>query len=118
MNDHSPDAVPHIPPLDPDRIRSVLQDVHLEIQRQDELARAGKFGGLHSLPAGPDDARLRVLVEEVGEAAKELNEVAILRSRKEATEFGLSGKQTNLYKELLQVAASAAAWATALREGR
>mgnify|MGYP003395489311 CR=1 FL=1 len=75
-----------------------------EVLRQDTLARRGKFGGTHILPSGPDHARLAVLMEEVGEVARELNEALIK---------GTLNKPA-LVKELIQVGACAAAWATAL----
>ncbi|KKM76519.1 hypothetical protein LCGC14_1379350 [marine sediment metagenome] len=96
------DPVAHIKPLQKIIIEGVLIDVMEEINRQDSLARAGKFGGTHILPGGPDSDRLTVLVEEVGEVAKEMNE--------ERAGNGTPGK---LYEELVQAAACAAAWATA-----
>ena len=96
------DTVPHIKPLRGSMITGVLDDVAAEIQRQDDLARAGKFGGTHILPGGPDSDRLGVLVEEVGEVAKEVNE--------ERMGQGEPGK---LYDELTQTAACAVAWAVA-----
>lgn len=79
-----------------------------EVLRQDVLARAGRFGGTHIMPSGPDHARLAVLVEEVGEVARELNE---------ALSTGTLDRDA-LVKELIQVGACAAAWATALEPGR
>ena len=96
------DAVPHIKPLRGNTITGVLDDVAVEIQRQDDLARAGKFGGMHILPDGPDSDRLTILVEEVGEVATELNEI---RAGQETP-----GKK---YDELVQTAACAVAWAVA-----
>ena len=96
------DPVAHIKPLQDDMIVGVLADGHREIERQDALARAGKFGGTHILPGGPDGDRLGVLVEEVGEVATELNEI---RAGQETP-----GKK---YVELVQTAASAVAWAVA-----
>ena len=96
------DAVPHITPLKDTTVSEVLHDVATEIYRQDTLARAGKFGGTHILPGGPDSDRMIVLIEEVGEVAKELNEIR-------------AGQETpgRKYEELIQTAASAVAWATA-----
>ena len=96
------DPVAHIKPLQGVMIEGVLGDVAAEIDRQDHLARAGKFGGTHILPGGPDADRLGVLVEEVGEVAKEVNE--------EKMGQGEPGKK---YDELVQTAACAVAWATA-----
>ena len=96
------DPVAHIKPLQGSMITGVLDDVAAEIQRQDDLARAGKFGGTHILPGGPDADRLIVLVEEVGEVAKELNE-----------ERAGNPNPGQKYDELVQTAACAVAWATA-----
>ena len=71
------DAVAHIPPLQGISIARASDDAVKEITRQDELARAGHFGGLHTLPGGPDDARLGVLTEEVGEVARDVMDASI-----------------------------------------
>ncbi len=96
------DPVAHIKPLQGVMIEGVLADVAAEIDRQDNLARTGRFGGTHILPGGPDADRSLVLVEEVGEVAKELNEARAGQ--------GTPGK---LYDELVQTAACAVAWAAA-----
>jgi hypothetical protein len=101
------DHVPNIPPLNEFSVYTALEDVRAEITRQDVLARAGKFGGTHVLPGGPNDARYRVLGEEVGEVARALNEMQIQ---------GLD--TSNLYDELVQTAACAVAWCAAIWEGR
>ena len=85
-------------------IQGVLSDVQLEIGLQEDKARDGGFGGTHVLPGGPDADRLAVLVEEIGEVAKELNE------KRQGNE------SKGLYEELVQVAGSAIAWAAALVE--
>lgn len=99
------DPVAHIPPFRLDNLEGVAADAVREVERQDELARAGRFGGTHVLPGGPDDARLRVLVEEVGEVAEELNEISM-------------GNETagHLYNEVMQTAACAIAWCAAILE--
>jgi hypothetical protein len=102
------DAVPHIPPLAKESIWLASSEVRREVHRQDDLARAGKFGGTHIMPGGTDDARLRVLVEEVGEVAIELNEADIA---------GVS-RTDDLRKELVQVSAVALAWVAAIDEDR
>ena len=102
------DVVAHIPPLQGTSIARASDDAVKEIARQDKLARAGHFGKLHTLPGGPDDARLGVLVEEVGEIARELNEMRI----------GSRSDRDYLYGELVQTAASAIAWAAAILEDR
>lgn len=99
--------VDKVPPLDHDNIRLTCDTVFAEVIRQDIIARAGKFGGLHILVSGPDYARLGVLTEEVGEVARELNEEIIDRT----------SHHYALVKELIQVAACAVAWATALESG-
>ena len=99
------DPVAHIPPFLLDNLEGVAADAVREVQRQDDLARAGKFGGTHILPGGPNDARLRVLVEEVGEVAKELNEI----------DMG-NASPGQLYDELVQTAACAIAWGAAILE--
>lgn len=99
------DHVPDVPPLRPRSINDVVDDLISEIGRQDRKARAGDFGGTHILPGGPNHDRISVLVEEVGECARELNEAK-------------AGNETDgkLYVELVQLGASAVAWAAALRE--
>ena|SRR3990167_8671199 len=84
-------------------VEQVAAAVKREIWRQDSLARAGKFGGTHILPSGPDHARLAVVMEEVGEVAREINETLMGRENPGA-----------LSKELIQVAACCVAWAAAL----
>ncbi len=103
------DPVAHIPPLPPLIVEGVADDARREVLRQDKLARQGRFGGTHVMPGGPDDARLTVLVEEVGEVAEWVNE-----ERQAPGELS-SGA---LYEELIQVAACAIAWATAVLEDR
>jgi hypothetical protein len=103
-------------PLDAAGIRSTLDAVGFEVQHQDELARKGRFGRTHILPSGPNVARLAVLTEEVGEAAKECNE-ELMADPLEFEELKRARVQ-RLRTELIQVAACAVAWATALEEGR
>ena len=100
--------VEDVPRLSEATVQRALDDVDAEIARQDALARRGKFGGTHILPSGPDHARLAVLVEEVGEVARELNE-ALIRGQNDLD---------HLRTELIQVGACAVAWAAALAEGR
>ena len=100
--------VAEVTSLDSLDIEVTLERVHAEILRQDQLARAGKFGGTHILPSGPDHARLAVLTEEVGEVARELNE-ALIKGELD---------RDALVSELVQTAACAVAWATALGVSR
>ncbi len=99
-----------VPPISAEALHAALADIVNEIERVDRKARAGDFGGRHIIPDGDDDARLRVLVEEVGEVARELNE------RDNLTLAGVSGLRERLRVELIQVAATAAGWAAALTE--
>ena len=71
---------------------SVYDDIRTERTRQDTLAAAGRWGG-ESVATISDDRRLRVLVEEVGEVARALEE-----------------DDSQLRVELVQVAAVAVAW--------
>lgn len=80
-----------------------------EIDVQDFAARGGKFGGTHVLVSGPHHARLGILVEEVGEVSRELNEALI--------KWDLPDEKA-LRAELIQVAACAIAWAAAIDTDR
>jgi len=102
------DPVFHIAPLTRVTREKVSAMVQAEIDRQDELARAGKFHGTHIMPGGPDHDRVSVLGEEVGEVSKALNEI----------KFGQATREGDLYLELIQVGAVAEAWAAAILEGR
>jgi len=75
---------------------SVYDEIRTERTRQDTLAAAGRWGG-ESVATISDDRRLRVLVEEVGEVARALEE-----------------DDSQLRVELVQVAAVAVAWLEAL----
>lgn len=101
--------VDDVEPLDIDNLQVSAAACVAEVMRQDSLARRNKFGGTHILPSGPDHARLAVLMEEVGEVARELNE-GLMRTA------GLD--RDALVKELIQVGACAIAWATALESPR
>lgn len=59
--------------------------------------------GKGSMLYGSDDRSLRILVEEVGECARELNELALGN--------GAEDYDNRLYAELVQVGAMAATWA-------
>ena len=103
------DPVAHIPPLPQLLVEGVADDARREVLRQDTLARKGRFGGTHILPGGPNDARLAVLVEEVGEVAEWINE-------ERQVPGGLASGA--LYDELVQVAACAIAWGAAILDDR
>jgi hypothetical protein len=102
------DPVAHILPLTPEARQKVSLAVQAEIDRQDVLAREGKFHGTHILPGGPDHDRVSVLGEEVGEVNKALNEI----------KFEQATREDELYVELIQTAATAEAWAAAIVENR
>jgi hypothetical protein len=105
-----------VAPLETQLLESIAERALVEISRQDMLARARRFGGTHILPSGPNVARLGVLTEEVGEVAKECNE-ELMADPAEAKESA-QARRHRLQTELIQVAACAVAWATALEEGR
>jgi hypothetical protein len=88
----------------------VLAQVHMERARQEVLREDGKFPATCADPSRPDTAKLPVLIEEVGEAARALCEAG------GATDVQSAG----LRAELVQVAAVAVAWIEAIdaREGR
>lgn len=104
------DPVAHIPPLKQRTLRKVAEEMIDEVDRQDDLARAGKFEGTHVLPGGTDLERLAVLAEEFGEAGGEVC--------KGLHADGYTRREDRLLKELIQVGACALAWAAAIREGR
>lgn len=70
---------------------------------QYEAVRAHRKHGDRSILYGSDEKALRILVEEVGEVSRELNELD-LGNRTEIDYM------VNLQKELLQVAAMAVTW--------
>ena|ERR1700746_3767546 len=68
-----------------------------------EATKAHDKHGLESMLYGPDDKSLRILIEEVGEIAREMNELAL--GNRTPEEY-----VTNLGNELIQVAAMAVTW--------
>ncbi len=113
------DPVAHIPPFSPEVLRGVAVEILNEIDRQDFLAREGKFGGTHILPGGPDPERMVVLTEEVFEAML----LTALERLNQSLNAGLRpdggyGRSEELHKELVQVAACATAWVAAIIEER
>lgn len=113
-----PDPVAHIPPFDPGTLGDVAGQIINEIERQDTLARQGKFGGTHILPGGPDPERMVVLTEEAFEAML-LTALERLNQSLNAG-IGPNGYQRTdgLFDELIQLAACAGGWAAAILEGR
>lgn len=82
----------------------VVADITDERERQYALIMAGTIPMPCEDPATPDAYRLGVLVEEVGEVAKEVHEGS-----------AATVDEHRLYDELVQVAAVATAWAEGLR---
>jgi len=78
---------------------SAYDEIRAERARQDALAGAGRWAG-ESIATISNDRRLRVLVEEVGEVARDLEE-----DEEDDLELRI---------ELVQVAAVAVAWLEAL----
>ena len=83
----------------------ILGELLVERERQEK-----KFGVDQYLDISDSDC-LAVLIEEVGEVARELNEILLGNSSTEAY-------HRRLRKELLQTAAVAVAWIEALDEGK
>ena len=109
--------VKDVAPLPDEAVNAVMIAVENEIRRQDHLARAGRFGGTHIMPSGPDHARLAVLVEEVGEVSREVNEMLMRHTECPHPDDHIEDN-ADLYEELIQVAAVATAWAAALGVSR
>lgn len=101
----------------------VLQEVHAERLRQDQLKAGGKFNwtcaDLESTRGKRRDIthaeRLTVLSEEVGEAAREVMEAIIAGDKGDGPEQVARVKA--LRKELVQVAAVCVAWCEAIDKG-
>jgi hypothetical protein len=83
-----------------------LQDVIAERRRQ--ITNWGGSKGDCALPTTPDTRRLGVLVEEVGEVAELVNNDGIVGDRPRLEVI------SELYSELVQVAAVAIAWCEGL----
>lgn len=86
----------------------VLDAVSRERVRQERIAEAKRREGARHWrtcadPLLPDDRRLPILAEELGEVAKALNDAYV-------------GEPANLREELIHVAACAVAWAEYLGE--
>lgn len=102
------DVVPDIRPFDPDSLLTVLREVGEMIETQDDMARSDRFHGTHIMPGGPDHDRLYVLGAEVGEVNLAMKDI----------KYGIGTRREGLYDELIDVAASASAWAAAILENR
>ena len=70
---------------------------------QAEAMRAHARHGINSMLYGDDDKSLRILMEEVGEVAREMNELAL-------GNIDVDTYNQRLVKELIQVAAMAGTW--------
>jgi hypothetical protein len=75
----------------------------------DECNKAHDKHGQQSMLYGDDAKSLRILMEEVGELAREANEFAL--GNRHALQYTM-----NTYQEAIQVAAMAATWAQKIRK--
>jgi hypothetical protein len=91
---------------------AVFERIAQERCRQEGLARAGKFSSTCASKIMDDNRKLRVLVEEVGEVAQEIDFLENAKGALSRAKF--SGQ---LREELTQVAAVAVAWLESL-EGK
>jgi NTP pyrophosphatase (non-canonical NTP hydrolase) len=88
---------------------NVIHETILE-QIRHEANYAHDKHGFHSMLYGTDDKALRILTEEVGEVAREMNEIALgNRTHDQYTK--------QLRAELIQVAAIAVTWIEKLDTG-
>lgn len=90
--------------------------VDVEMERRRAHAKHGETS-MESLPI-TDMTRLSVLMEEVGEVAREFNEATLRTHARQLpqAEREQSVDMAALRKELIQVAAMAGAWADAIPE--
>ena len=103
------DPVAHIPPLNRASIDGAADGAVVEVWRQDELARSGRFDGTHVMPGGTDLERLAVLAEEFGEVSIEVCK---------GIKPGSHQRRPGLREELIQTAAVCLAWIAAIDENR
>lgn len=89
----------------------VFAAIAAERVRQRELFAAGRITFDAASPIPDDNRKLRVLVEEVGEVAQELDNL-------EATNHSKKLVRANLRAELVQVAAVAVAWLESMEGGK
>lgn len=99
---------------------NLLDEIFDERKRQETLKAEGKFLWTCSDKSRSNAEKLAVLLEEVGEAAKEVVE-EIIQIDKAAAVFPSSSMnirdtKVDLRKELIQVAAVCVAWLEALDE--
>ena len=103
------DPVAHIPSLGRESIDGAADSAVVEVWRQDELARSGRFEGTHVMPGGTDLERLAVLAEEFGEVSIEVCK---------GIKPGSHERRPRLREELIQTAAVCLAWVAAIDENR
>lgn len=89
-------------------MEQVLQLVAYERVRQEQLKEEGRFS-YTCADILPDATKLAILMEEVGEVARE-----VLTQPGLAIAHDTSGTRDGLQRELVQVAAVAVAWAEAI----
>lgn len=87
------------------RVTEVTNIVAAEIV-EERHRQYEKFGDENPLTTGPDSVRVPVLGEEFGEVCRE-----VIESELRDIGLGNPGGDEKLYKELVQTAAVAAAWA-------
>jgi hypothetical protein len=90
----------------------ILDEIRAERYRQECLKEEGKFPFTCASEVHDDTAKLPILAEEFGEVAREVCEAAIRMS--EGNYRRVHEHRKNLRKELIQLAAVAAAWAESL----
>jgi hypothetical protein len=98
------------PPVLSPAIDTIITAIIAERLRQEDLKAQGQLPFTCMDRDADEGIKLAVLVEEVGEVAKEVQERYAFRDE----EDGESARR--LYTELIQVAAVAAAWAEAIAE--
>lgn len=87
---------------------TILQRIWLERLRQKQLLREARILFDCASPVVDENRKLRALLEEVGEVAKELDRIEAMPSIRHA--------RNDLRDELTQVAAVAIAWLEALED--
>lgn len=105
--------------INQEKYNEAIGDVGIERHAQDQMKEAGKFRHTCNDPQMTDPERLAVLVEEVGEVAKEVlgtcDEIDVRRRTmatqvREGSETVEAQIRLKMRKELAQVAAVAVAW--------
>lgn len=91
------------------KMLDVFTRIAAERMRQRELFHTGRILFDCASPTPDENRKLRVLIEEVGEVAKELDNIEAARSER-AVKFS----REDLHNELVHVAAVAVAWLESL----